>query len=124
MIPVTQKPNPIARTKVARPKTGETPVRTTRVPSPDWEDFHTLAGRGLAGAVWQFVRWYLRKPGAKLPERPSPERVAKVIREREERERALVAEYLAGTPIREIAKREGLNDKSVCDMFRRHGVDV
>lgn len=124
MIPVTQKPDPIARTKVARPKTGETPVRTTRVPSPDWEDFHTLAGRGLAGAVWQFVRWYLRKPGARLPERPSAERIAVVVREREERERLLVAQYLSGASVHEIAMQTKLTDKGVCDMLRRHGVNV
>lgn len=123
MLPVTQKPaNP--RSAVARPKTGETPVRTARVPSPDWEDFHALAGRSLAGAVWQFVRWYLRKPGARLPERPSTERVAEVVQEREARERALVAEYLTGVTVNEIAKREKLGDKMVCDMLRRYGVDI
>lgn len=123
MIPVTQKPAK-PRSAVARPKTGETPVRTTRVPSPDWEDFHVLAGRKLAGAVWQFVRWYLRKPGAKLPERPSAERIAEVIQERETRERALVAEYLAGATVNEIAKREKIGDKMVCDMLRRYGMDI
>lgn len=123
MIRVIQKPaNP--RSTVARPKTGETPVRTTRVPSPDWEDFHALAGRKLAGAVWQFVRWYLRKPGAKLPERPSVERIAEVVLERETRERALVAEYLAGATVQEIAKRADLSDKGVAEMLRRYGVDA
>lgn len=123
MIRVTQKPaNP--RSAVARPKTGETPVRTTRMPSPDWEDVHTLAGRNLAAVFWQFARWYLRKPGAKLPERPSAERIAEVVQEREARERALVAEYLAGATVDEIAKREKIGDKMVCDMLRRYGVDV
>lgn len=83
MIPVTQKPDPIARTNVARPKTGETPVRTLRVPDPDWSDFHKVTGRRLAGVVHQFVRWYLRRPGAKLPERPSLERIDEVAQERE-----------------------------------------
>lgn len=123
MIRVTQKPAD-PRSTVARPKTGETPVRTTRVPSPDWEDFHALAGRKLAIAVWQFVRWYLRKPGAKLPDRPSAERIAEVIQEREARERALVAEYLAGATVNEIAKREKIGDKMLCDMLRRYGVDI
>lgn len=123
MIPVIQKPaNP--RSAVARPKTGETPVRTTRMPSPDWEDMHALAGRKLAGVFWEFARWYLRKPGARLPERPTRERIAEVIQEREAREQALVAEYLAGTTVHEIAKREKLNEKVVCDMLRRYGVDV
>jgi hypothetical protein len=123
MIPVTQKPAS-PRSAVARPKTGETPVRTTRMPSPDWEDIHALAGRKLATVLWQFARWYLRKPGAKLPERPSAERIAEVVQERETRERALVAKYLSGITVHEIAKREKLNDKSIRDTLRRHGVDA
>lgn len=83
MIPVTQKPRADARSTVARPKTGETPVRTLRIPDPDWEDLHALTGRGLVGVIHQFIRWYLRCPGAKLPERPSTERIAEIVRERE-----------------------------------------
>jgi len=83
MIPVTQKLPADVRTTVARPKTGETPVRTLRVPDPDWPDLHAVTGRELASVIHQFVRWYLRRPGAKLPERPSAERVAEVVRERE-----------------------------------------
>jgi hypothetical protein len=83
MIPVTQKPPADVRTTVARPKTGITPVRTLRVPDPDWPDLHAIAGRELASVIHQFVRWYLRRPGAKLPARPSAERVAEVVRERE-----------------------------------------
>ncbi len=70
MIPVTQKPNADTRSTVARPRTGITPVRTLRVPDPDWSDFHQLTGRELAGVIHQFIRWYLRRPGAKLPTRP------------------------------------------------------
>ena len=70
MLPVTQQNNPTVRTKVARPKTGQTPVRTLRVPDPDWSDFHELTGRNLASVIHQFIRWYLRRPGAKLPTRP------------------------------------------------------
>lgn len=123
MIPVIQKPAS-PRSAVARPKTGETPVRTTRMPSPDWEDIHALTGRKLSAVFWQFVRWYLRKPGAKLPDRPSAARITEVIQERETREQALVAKYLAGATVDEIAKREKLTDKSVSDMLRRYGVDV
>lgn len=75
MLPVTQQNNPTVRTAVARPKTGQTPVRTLRVPDPDWSDFHKLTGRNLASVIHQFVRWYLRRPGAKLPVRPpSPDK--------------------------------------------------
>jgi hypothetical protein len=83
MIPVTQKPDPIARTKVARPKTGETPLAPLRVPAADWSDLHELHDRERAHIVQQLIRWYLRRPGAKLPERPSPERIAEIVRERE-----------------------------------------
>lgn len=83
MIPVTQKPNPIARTRVARPKTGETPVRSLRVGDPDWSDFHKVTGTRLPAVVWQFIRWYLRRPGARLPERPTAEQIAELTRESE-----------------------------------------
>lgn len=99
-------------------------VRTLRIPNPDWPDAVAIAPGGLSSALNQFARWYLRRPGVRLPERPNVEHIAKVIQEREARERALVAEYLSGTTVREIAKREKLNDKSVCDMLRRYGVDV
>lgn len=83
MIRVTQKPPADVRTTVARPKTGQTPVRTLRMPDPDWPDMHAVTGRELASVIHQFVRWYLRRPGAKLPERPSVERIAESVRERE-----------------------------------------
>lgn len=83
MIPVTQKPNPNARTKVARPRTGQTPVRTLRVADPDWSDFHKVTGTRLASVVWQFIRWYLRRPGATLPKRPSVEQIAELTHEPE-----------------------------------------
>lgn len=82
MIRVTQKPARDVRTTVARPRTGITPVRTLRVPDPDWSDAHELAGRELAGVVHQFLRWYLRRPGAKLPARPTPERIAEAASDR------------------------------------------
>ena len=82
MIPVTQKPVPDVRTDVARPKTGETPLAPLRVPKEDWSDLHELLGRERAHAVQQLIRWYLRRPGAKLPARPAVERVAEVVSER------------------------------------------
>jgi hypothetical protein len=62
---------------VARPKTGETPSRHVRVADEDWGDLEAAAGaigsdRGKV--INQFIRWYLRRPGAKLPERPAPTR--------------------------------------------------
>jgi hypothetical protein len=75
MIPWTQQQG---RT-VARPKTGETPSRHVRVADDDWGDLEAAAGalgsdRGKI--INQFIRWYLRRPGAKLPERPSIARPA------------------------------------------------
>lgn len=52
--------------------------RQFRVPSSEWDPFEQAAravhpeGRGPRGPVLrEFIRWYLRRPGAKLPERPS-----------------------------------------------------
>ena len=78
MIAVTQKPDRKPRSAVARPKTGQTPVRTLRVGDPDWTDFHKVTGKNLAAVIWQFIRWYLRRPGAKLPERPSVEEITRL----------------------------------------------
>ena len=86
MIPVTQKPPADVRTTVARPKTGETPLAPLRVPAADWSDLHELHGRDRAHIVQQLIRWYLRRPGAKLPERPSVERIAEVVGERKAEE--------------------------------------
>jgi hypothetical protein len=50
--------------------------RSVRVSDDDWADLETATGRaGLdrAKAINQFIRWYLRRPGAKLPTRPRPE---------------------------------------------------
>jgi len=81
MIPVTQKPDRKPRSAVARPKTGQTPVRTLRVGDPDWTDFHKVTGKNLAAVIWQFIRWYLRRPGAQLPKRPGVEEIAELTQE-------------------------------------------
>ena len=79
----TQKPPPSPGRPVARPKTGVTPIQHVRVADDDWGDLKAVAGRGLPDIVRQLIRWYLRRPGAKLPERPSPERIGEVVRKRE-----------------------------------------
>jgi hypothetical protein len=47
--------------------------RSVRVSDEDWADLET-ATKGLRSdrgtVIKQFIRWYLRRPGAKLPERP------------------------------------------------------
>jgi hypothetical protein len=80
MIPCEQKP--AARSTVPRPPTGETPIQHTRIDQDDWDDLETVAGRQRAKVMRELLRWYLRRPGAALPERPSREEIAEVVRER------------------------------------------
>lgn len=52
------------------PETHTTP-KQIRIPDDDWNDLGTVAGkRQRARVVVQLIRWYLRRPGAKLPIRP------------------------------------------------------
>ncbi|MFB6696834.1 hypothetical protein [Streptomyces rubiginosohelvolus] len=51
--------------------------RRVRMPDDEWDAFLDAAkqvhpdGRSPRGPVLrEFIRWYLRRPGAKLPERP------------------------------------------------------
>lgn len=49
--------------------------RSVRVSDDDWTDFDAAAksaGGDRGGLVKEFIRWYLRRPGAKLPQRPGP----------------------------------------------------
>lgn len=64
--------------RVARPRTGETPIQHVRIDQGDWDDFKRVLGRSAPSVIRQLVRWYLRRPGAKLPERPSREEIAAV----------------------------------------------
>jgi hypothetical protein len=45
-----------------------------RVSDEDWTDLGdtaSAAGADRAKVINAFIRWYLRRPGAKLPERPA-----------------------------------------------------
>jgi hypothetical protein len=56
-----------------RRATGDTPIRNLRVANELWEAIRVTAreqGRTLTDVITDFLRWYLRMPGAKLPERP------------------------------------------------------
>jgi hypothetical protein len=47
--------------------------RSVRIPDDDWADLETASkriGADRATVIKQFIRWYLRRPGAELPERP------------------------------------------------------
>jgi hypothetical protein len=52
-----------------------TKVRSVRLEQKLWDDLKPAAealGLDRAGLIRQFIRWYLRVPGAKLPQRPDP----------------------------------------------------
>lgn len=56
---------------VSRAKDTHTTNRVVRLADEDWDDLGTRAGvRNRAQVIRQLVAWYLRRPGAKLPERP------------------------------------------------------
>jgi hypothetical protein len=54
------------------PNVPKTPARQIRI-GDDWYDFDEGAkaeDTERAAVIRQFIRWYLRKPGATLPKRP------------------------------------------------------
>ncbi|MFE5908914.1 hypothetical protein ACFQ6B_07470 [Streptomyces wedmorensis] len=60
-----------------QPDTEYDTPRRVRMPDDEWEPFLAATkvthpeGRSPRGKVLrEFVRWYMRRPGAKLPERP------------------------------------------------------
>lgn len=56
---------------MSRTKPTHTTNRVVRIPDDEWDDFGAAAGtRNRAQVIRDLVRWYLRRPGAKLPERP------------------------------------------------------
>jgi hypothetical protein len=59
--------------KVGRPATGETFIARIRIPWARWSRFARAAkaiGSDRAKVVNELVAWFMREPGAKLPERP------------------------------------------------------
>lgn len=55
------------------PNVPKTPARQIRI-GDEWYDFDRAAkaqDTERAALVREFIAWYLRKPGAKLPERPA-----------------------------------------------------
>lgn len=56
------------------PNAPKTPTRPIRIPDLEWTDFGEAAKRQNAdrsAVVREFIDWYLRRPGAKLPKRPA-----------------------------------------------------
>jgi recombinational DNA repair protein (RecF pathway) len=59
------------------PNQPKTQHRSVRIEDADWNDAEAATqrmGTDRAKIINQFIRWYLRRPGAKLPERPEPRR--------------------------------------------------
>lgn len=57
--------------------------RSVRISDEDWSDFDVAAkslGSDRGTVIKEFIRWYLRRPKAKMPQRPE------VRRDREEEE--------------------------------------
>ena len=55
-------------------KQPHTPPRQIRIPNEDWAAFDVAAksmDSDRATVVREFIRWYLRRPGAKPPQRPA-----------------------------------------------------
>lgn len=60
--------------KVGRPATGETFIARIRIPWARWNRIGRAAknaGTDRAKIVNEFMAWYLREPGAKMPGRPT-----------------------------------------------------
>ncbi|WP_141703724.1 hypothetical protein [Planobispora rosea] len=62
-------------------KDSHTPNRPIRVDAELWDAFGALVGpRNRSAILRDFIRWYIRERGARLPDRPTPERIADVRR--------------------------------------------
>lgn len=54
------------------PNQPRTQHRSVRISDEDWADLDAAAkseGTDRAALIKEFIRWYLRRPGAELPER-------------------------------------------------------
>jgi hypothetical protein len=57
------------------PNAPKTPTRPIRIPDEDWSDFDAATkrvGTDRSAAIRQFIDWFNRRPGAKMPKRPDP----------------------------------------------------
>jgi hypothetical protein len=57
------------------PNKPRTQHRSVRISDEDWADLDEAAaseGTDRAGVIKELIRWYLRRPGARLPPRPDP----------------------------------------------------
>jgi len=59
-------------TERGSPAVGKTPTRPIRIDLDLWEEFGKVAEPDRSAVLRDFVRWYIREPGAKMPRRPDP----------------------------------------------------
>jgi len=55
-------------------KDNSTPTRPIRVPLDLWDEFGDVAGElgsNRTALILEFMRWMVRRPGARLPRRPA-----------------------------------------------------
>jgi hypothetical protein len=67
------------------PNKPRTQHRSLRVDGPEWDDLERGAadiGLDRSKVINQLIRWWLRRPGVELPERPTPERMAEIVEDR------------------------------------------
>jgi hypothetical protein len=67
------------------PNVPKTPARQIRI-GDTWYDFDAAAkamGTERAAVIRDLINWYIREPGAKLPERPDREVIVKARAERD-----------------------------------------
>lgn len=55
---------------VSRARDSHTTNRVVRIADADWVELGEVAEGGRAEVIRQFIAWYLRRPGAKMPVRP------------------------------------------------------
>ena len=87
MMPVVQK-LVMQGGSVARPKTGQIPLQNLRINQDDWDDMRAILGRKAPEIVREFIRWYLRRPGARLPARPTVDEVDEIAAKRQAEKQA------------------------------------
>lgn len=70
-----------------RPPTGQRfTVVSLRAVLGDWKDLNTLKAREAHAIARQLIAWYLRRPGAKLPQRPGIDEINAVTEARQRRD--------------------------------------
>lgn len=68
------------------PNKPRTQHRSVRVDDADWADLEATAdmhGTDRAKILNAYIQWHLRRPNAKLPDRPTKEQVAEALARRE-----------------------------------------